>query len=99
MNHERDDLDGEQQHLRPELRFLLWQFEGRILDDSCLAEMAKTLNQELASELDGRTIHLLRDDSGIRVDVVPPMLNETASDQSTGPSQVGYDAVATALAA
>jgi len=42
-----DDLGAEQQHLGPKLRLLLWQFEGRILDDACLAEMAKTLNQEL----------------------------------------------------
>jgi hypothetical protein len=94
-----DDLEAEQQHLGPKLRFLLWQFEGRTLDDACLAEMAKKLNLELASELDGRNIKLLRDDSGIRLDVVLSTLNETASDQSTSPSQVGYDAVAAALAA
>jgi hypothetical protein len=93
------DLDAEQERLAAKLRFLLWQFEGRILNDECLAEMAKMLNQELASELDGRNIQLLPDDSGIRVDVVLPTLNETALQQSTSPSQVGYDAVAAALAA
>jgi hypothetical protein len=93
-----DDVDAEGKHLGPKLRFLLWQFEGRILDDACLAEMAKTLNQELASELDGRNIKLLREDSGIRVSVVAPALNETTSDQSTSQSQ-SYDAVAAALAA
>jgi hypothetical protein len=95
-----DDLGAEQQHLGPKLRLLLWQFEGRILDDACLAEMAKTLNQELAFYLDGRTIQLPRDDTGmIRVEVVLLTLDETVSDQSTSPSKVGYDAVAAALAA
>ena len=94
-----DDLNGGEHHLGPKLRFLLWQFEGRILDDACLAEMATMLNQELAVELDGRRIHLLRGDSGILVDVVIPTRNETGADQGTSPSQVGYDAVAAALAA
>ena len=77
------DLDAAQECLAAKLNFLLWKFEGRILDDACLAEMAQTLNQELASELDGRNIQLLRDDSGIRVDVVLPTLNGIASHQSS----------------
>src|SRR5215207_1216946 len=94
-----DDQNAEQQQLGPMLRFVLWQFEGRILDDECLAEMATMLNQKLAAELDGRRIHLLRDNSGIHVDVVPAALNETDSHQSPSPSHVGYEAVAAALAA
>jgi hypothetical protein len=94
-----DDQNAEQQQLGPMLKFVLWQFEGRILDDECLAEMAMMLNQELAAELVGRRIHLLRGDSGILVDVVPPARNEPSADQGTSPSQVGYDAVAAVLAA
>lgn len=98
------DLDAEQQHLGTKLRFLFCDFEGRTLDDACLAEMAKTLTQELASELDGRHIRLLREHSGIRVEVAHPLIaGETTNvGFSARPAEgelAGLEAVRAALAA
>ena len=72
------------------LQRVLARFAGRSLDDALVAEIAEALNEELASLLDGRRIQLLREDSGIRVDILPP----AALDQSTGPALVAYEAVA-----
>jgi cobalamin biosynthesis Mg chelatase CobN len=92
------DLDAEPD-LGTTLQRVLARFAGRSLDDALVAEITRALNEELASLLDGRRIQLLRDESGIRVDVLPPGANGTALDQSTSPSLVAYEAVAAALAA
>ena len=82
------------------LHGVLARFAGRSVDDALVAEMAEVLNEELASVLDGRRIQLLRDDSGIRVDVLPPTTEESALEaESTSLALVGYAAVAAALAA
>ena len=96
------ELDVEQQQLGEKLRFLLRHFEGRTLDDECLAEMAKTLNEELASELDGRSIQLLRDDPGIRVEVAcapSAGVNGQVGVAASPAGLVGLEAVKAALAA
>jgi len=77
------------------LQRVLAPFDGRSLDDALIADIAEALNEELASLLDGRRILLLRDDTGIQVDILPP----TDLAQSTSPSLVAYEAVAAALAA
>src|SRR5215203_5640556 len=92
------DLDAEPD-LRTTLERILAQFAGRSLDAALVAEMAEVLNDELASVLDGRRIQLLRDDTGIRVDVLPPAVKETLVDRSSSPSHVAYEAVAVALGA
>jgi hypothetical protein len=92
------DLDAEPD-LGTKLQRVLARFAGRSLDDALVAEIAEALNEELASLFDGRRIQLLRGDTGIRVDVLPPAPKETPVDQSTSPSLVAYEAVAAALAA
>ena len=92
------DLDAEPD-LGTTLQRVLARFAGRSLDAALVAEMAEALNDELASVLDGRRIQLLREDTGIRVDVLAPAPKETPVDQSTSPSLVAYEAVAAALAA
>jgi len=92
------DLDAEPD-LGTTLQRVLARFAGRSLDDALVAEITRALNEELAPLLDGRRIQLLRDESGIRVDIVLPAPNETALDQSTSPALIGYEAVAAALAA
>jgi len=97
------DHDAEQTTLGAMLRVVLGQFEGRSLDDALIAEMTRTLNQELASLLDDRRIEVVRDDSGIRAEVSPESAAEQVRSLPGGVSanfgEAAYDAVTTAVTA
>ena len=82
-HHDFDD----QRHITAKAEIVLWRFEGRILDDALLSEMAEALNQEFASLLDGHRVKLAREGSNVKVEL------------TESPTLVCYDAVKTALLA
>ena len=84
--------------LGPTINLVLAPFEGRPWNDALVAEMAETLNRELASILEGRVIHLSREGSTVRIGVAETPAR-SGGEPRTLASTIGVDAVAAALAA
>ena len=92
-------IGSEEDELALSIRVVTDRFGGRRLNDEVVQELAKALNSELASWLDGRRIHLGWDGSTIRVDVSSEVKVAPTSEQGATAALVGFDAVAAALAA
>jgi hypothetical protein len=93
------DLSTEPTALGLRIRAVLDRFASRRLDHALVAEMAEALNQELVAFRAGRRIALAFDDSDIRVDLTCEERSIKANPDAGEATSLGFDRVASALAA